>query len=421
MKNVLVLFILILVPILAIYSIVSITIHSYRIDELKHDIEKLKIQTTPPLPSQVRVVVCISTVYRTQEYIWDTLDSFWSNVNHNSLMNIEILVVEVGNNKTYASLIEQKYQGIHVVSIAPNTIETPCQLPRLYNDELDRVIWRSKRSLDMVSTLNLAVSRGAEYIFVLEDDTPLLGNVPGAFSECHDLYNSEDRVVCKWDFWYKHMDAKRRLNVRRPPRIMYPPGDLQGVFGIMMRTQVWKEIATWAKKHYDKAPADWLIGRYLFRENYRMAVLSSTMNMYHKPGINKAVSSLVIQKKATWDDCKGVFLKPFNWEGGYKLHWVGGEHYFLEIPFFDSKGGDLGVPRDAGGMDQAGHMIVCEKTPNCVAVNKNGWMKQSVNPDVVSVPSRRGGLYVLVKDPKEAQNLYQRFKNKCPRSLARYW
>lgn len=276
----------------------------------------------------------------------------------------------------------------------------------------------------MVSMLELAIKKGADYIFVLEDDTPVLGNLPQALLDCHDLYGAEKQMVCRWDFWYKEVEARRRLNSHTRSRVMYPPGNLQGVFGLMMRTAVWTKVAKWAREHYDKAPADWLIGRYLFRENYRLAILPPTMNMYHKPGSNKRASSLAsVKKEQTWDDCdqEKAADHPFKWEKGYRLHWVGGPQYFLEIPFFDSNGEDVGVPRDAGAMDQAGHMIVCEKTKQCAAVNKNGWMKKAVSIEKVTTPSTRGGLYLLVQDEEKARAVYQHFKAKCPRSLLRRW
>jgi hypothetical protein len=47
----------------------------------------------------------------------------------------------------------------------------------------------------------------------------------------------------------------------------------------------------------------------------------------------------------------------------YRLRWVGGVDYFLEIPWADMNGNDVGISRDASLMDEDAKIIVCEKTP----------------------------------------------------------
>ena len=47
-------------------------------------------------------------------------------------------------------------------------------------------------------------------------------------------------------------------------------------------------------------------------------------------------------------------------------------------------------------MDGDARLIVCEKTPKCVAVNLSGWMKHSLVIDAVSKPVKTKRLYLKV-------------------------
>lgn len=378
-----------------------------------------------------QVVICISTVRRNtrEEYLYSTLNSLipYMGTETERRVNLRVLVVDVERGEgEYAEQIRERHSNLvgagklvvkHLDeksrSLLYKDLVNTCSLPRFYGDDLDRVIWRSKRVLDFVYSMDLAINMNSDYIYVLEDDTPIMGNIEDAMEQCHDMYGKQERVACRWDFWWREMEARRRLatSASRPPRVMYPQGDLQGVFAMMMRTSAWSDICKWSRQHFAKAPADWLIGRYLFQENWRIAFMS-LMNVYHKPGPGVGGSSrmsishslktdpLFKDQALSWNDCDENDLKmhPFKDKDKYQLHWVGGsEDLFLKVPFMDIIGYDVGVPRDAGFMDQGGHVIVCERTPKCIAVNKNGWMKHSIEDrEALARPMRKQDLFVRV-------------------------
>merc|ERR1711964_706298 len=109
---------------------------------------------------------------------------------------------------------------------------------------------------------------------------------------------------------------------------------------------------------------------------------------------------LFADKVLDWKDCPQhpVDGQPFKWEDPtlFKPRWVGGDCFFLELPWIDQEGYDIGIPRDAALMDGDARLIVCEKTPKCVAVNLSGWMKHSLVIDAVSKPVKTKRLYLKV-------------------------
>jgi hypothetical protein len=98
-----------------------------------------------------------------------------------------------------------------------------------------------------------------------------------------------------------------------------------------------------------------------------------------------------------------------QWELGaqpkYRLRWVGGNDFYLEIPWTDITGNDIGISRDAALMDEDARIIVCEKTPNCKAINIQGWMKKSLEVSLLSRPEKSKHLFVRVPKGASAQQL----------------
>lgn len=348
------------------------------------------------------VTICLNTMKRAN-YIHETLATFSYQ---------RVVVVETQQNHTYVAQLRRTYPQHTVKPVDTlSTIDDPCQLSHLYGDDAQRVAWRSQRVLDMVKALRMC--QGAHYLMMVEDDTPMLGDVQGSIERCQEILRNDQKVICRWPFYMKRADAQRRVGrFKAPERLTYVPANLQGVFGLMMPTTAWLELADWAELHYDKAPADWMIGRWLFRNNWRMVFLDHRAVLYHAPGLNKRQSTLQhVQKRVQCGN------EPQKW---YRVHWVGGEKYFLEVPFFDIVGNDLGVAEHANQMDTAAHMIVCEKTPSCRAVNHNGWMKHTIRTsDVSRVPSRKVGIFVVLDE--EAKKIYDWCNAKTPRSLLKKW
>jgi hypothetical protein len=84
---------------------------------------------------------------------------------------------------------------------------------------------------------------------------------------------------------------------------------------------------------------------------------------------------------------------------------VGGDTLFLELPWTDVEGHDVGVPRDAARMAQDARRIVCQMTPACRAMNVNGWMKRALALDAVSQPEKSKKLLLRVPMAATAEEL----------------
>lgn len=397
--------------------------------------EVLDIQKHPDI-DPFSVTICISTVRRnrTREYIYDTVDSlipFMKN-DHSIIIKILLVDVEQGGDGEYASQMVSRYNKNVVVhhmdsqtrSRLYQNLTKTCQLAQLYGDDLTRVIWRSKRVLDWVYSMDMAMTMGTDYVMILEDDTPVVGNLLEALQECHK--DRQPKVVCRWNFWWTYVEAQRRIKIRQSYKTMYPQGNLQGVFALMMPLEEWKPICDWALQNFDKAPADWLIGRWLFRNDWRIALYSSTMAIYHKAARNMRDSSRVtisesLKKDPLFKD-KGLSWSQCNitTSAHLPLHWFGGTgDLYVELPGIDVVGHDLGVPKDAALMDQAGHVIMCDKTPGCIAVNRNGWMKKHFDIESVSkrVSVKTQGIFVrLYRNGSNADGVKQ-FYDYCIKKI----
>ncbi len=64
--------------------------------------------------------------------------------------------------------------------------------------------------LDLVFTLRLA-SVETDYVLVLEDDTPVVGHLPSAVLQCHDIYGPGKATACRWDFLWQQAEAVAKV------------------------------------------------------------------------------------------------------------------------------------------------------------------------------------------------------------------
>ena len=378
----------------------------------------LEQQTTQPQLSSnaIRVVLALSTIRRgpplITEYLWSTVDSILPHLGASQGLEVALVIVDVEKSGEFTQEIEQRYKGhpIHVENVHTPS-GNPCDLAHLYNDTLERTVWRTQRVIDLLSMLRVAAKQQGDYIFVLEDDTVVNGDLVGAMRECVDM--KQQHVMCRWDFWMKRRDAEIRLRLQRPTRIIVPPGNLQGVFGLMMPTEAWMHFVEWAQGHTDKAPADWLIGRWLNRNGYEMAHMRPRMNLHHMA----TISTRKKREKRSWtSECPEKDLSR------YSLHWAGGDNLFIEVPYMDIEGFDEGVHAKARFMDQAGHLMTCDDNPKCVAVNRNGWMKKQLETSVLTKPHGKKALYIKVNgttDWAKVSTFYDECMRRIPWSLMR--
>jgi hypothetical protein len=174
-----------------------------------------------------------------------------------------------------------------------------CDLPRLYGDDLTRTIWRSKRVLDFVYSVRLASLTAPDYVLVLEDDTPVAGSLHAGATQCAAAFGNST-TACRWDFhWEKRVALTKVFPVEhevttvvvssplflvsslqmssRPAKIMYPQGNLQGLFAMMLPTADWLVLCDYMRANFAYAPADWLAGRWLFQQNWRIAFMAPTL------------------------------------------------------------------------------------------------------------------------------------------------
>ena len=145
---------------------------------------------------------------------------------------------------------------------------------------------------------------------------------------------------CRWDFYWDAATARAKLlapAVRAAPVLRYPQGDLQGVFALMLPSAHWLSATNYMRQFFDRAPADWLIGRWLFQHNWRLAFMPSHFAIFHRPGTSFADSSRITvasqlasdplfrDQPLQWDHCprnSATANHPFKFDDFYRLRWV---------------------------------------------------------------------------------------------------
>jgi hypothetical protein len=94
---------------------------------------------------------------------------------------------------------------------------------------------------------------------------------------------------------------------------MYPQGNLQGLFAMMLPTADWLVLCDYMRANFAYAPADWLAGRWLFQQNWRIAFMAPVMAVYHCTGANFADSSRLAVARSLSSD--PFFAdKPLEWD-----------------------------------------------------------------------------------------------------------
>lgn len=403
------------------------------------------------LPGQKRLQISLSTMRRgvAREHVYETLDSLIPFLGSDGALHAAVTVVDVERGEgLFAAEVAAKYgelvrSGLLTVRHLDDAARTllygdlvrTCDLPRLYGDDLTRTIWRSKRVLDFVYSVRLASLSAPDYVLVLEDDTPVLGSLHAGATQCIAMFGNST-TACRWDFhWEKRVGLTKVFPVEhevsralvlllvshtfalqlsgRAAKIMYPQGNLQGLFAMMLPTADWLVLCDYMRANFAHAPADWLAGRWLFQQNWRIAFMPPVMGVYHCTGSNFGDSSRLAVarslssdpffagKPLEWARCDraAAAAHPFKWEedaASFRLRWVGGDCLFLELPWTDIEGHDVGVPRDAALMDQDARLIVCQMTPACRAMNVNGWMKGGLLLEAVSQPEKSKKLLLRV-------------------------
>jgi hypothetical protein len=165
----------------------------------------------------------------------------------------------------------------------------------------------------------------------------------------------------------------------------------------MLPTSDWLSMCNFMRASFDLAPADWLIGRWLFQNNWRIAFLPPALAVYHCAGSSFQDSSriavakvkqrkgegscalilVIVQSLASdpmfkgkvrhclffvllwfclfivccqplsWHECDAArsAWHPFKWEDfkTFRLRWVSGADFFLELPHIDIDGHDIGI------------------------------------------------------------------------------
>lgn len=67
---------------------------------------------------------------------------------------------------------------------------------------------------------------------------------------------------------------------------------------MMLPTRAWLSMGRFMRASFDLAPADWLIGRWLFQRNWRIAFMPPVVAIYHCTGASFKDSSRVTVAKA---------------------------------------------------------------------------------------------------------------------------
>ena len=343
----------------------------------------------------------MSTIRRSngkQEYVEQVLNQLATVVNHAAL-EIHVIVVDTEPSDTgeWSTYLAQKHTHpqFHFMSGHGADMGDPCLLHRFYGDSLDRTIWRSQRVLDMIETIGILSHFQLDYVFVTEDDVGFQGNLGNSLWKCIQMW--KPNTFCHWDFRLRELDAVKMMKKTRRLEITYPQADLQGLFGVLLPTSEWLSFAQFAKKHFDKAPADWLLGRYLFRNQWKRIQMPWEVVLYHLPGKNSGKSSLrLYHSNQSWEKCenKADHHHVFKWNMEVRLVWA--EGLFVEIPFFDSQTPSLGQVPEAAKLDMGAQLMKCYNTTHCPSMNRKGEIKEL--GQITARYQRKNALFIRIQN-----------------------
>ena len=153
-----------------------------------------------------KIVVVMSSMRRNiaEEHVHGTIESLAGALGADKVLDLRLMVVDVERGDgAFGRVIEERHKRLveegllrvrHLSDEAREKLyaelKQTCSMARLYGDDLPRTIWRSKRVLDFVWSTRLAATE-ADYVLVLEDDTPAVGAVRKGLMDCVRRYGGE--------------------------------------------------------------------------------------------------------------------------------------------------------------------------------------------------------------------------------------
>lgn len=190
----------------------------------------------------VRFAFGIPTISRKKAYyVVKTVESLLQNMNESEQSNIVIVIMVADNDEKYIEKVATDMERNFPEAIEEGKIQVivPCKeyypdlksLPRLYNDDAERVEWRSRQSLDYSFLFYYSIDL-AEYYIQLEDD---IEAVDGFYRQMNHFIETNENE--KWSI----LEFGAR-----------------GFIGMMYRNKDLITIAKFTRFFFWVMPVDWL-------------------------------------------------------------------------------------------------------------------------------------------------------------------
>ena len=231
-----------------------------------------------PTHQQRRFLLGISSVNRKQNYLLDTLTNFFDALEDAEKQSITVVVFNANIpasghgdiakvRSRFAKLIDT---GTLVIIQRPDDAQPhprmtdPSTLTIRWGDDLARVIWRSKQTLDVAYLMRYAVEHraGHEYFVMMEDDIIASRNFAKKIRNYVDnaLYSRTDWTMASfYNPWEDVRDGE-----------LLPPYKFFGVIGQLFRMHDMPVLVEFLEKNFDQSPLDWLFVDFLKKFNGRL-------------------------------------------------------------------------------------------------------------------------------------------------------
>lgn len=239
-----------------------------------------------------KLVFGIPTVYRTQNYIHRTVAGLLNGLAEGQSQSVVIALlngqIPAADHKLIP-ILQEKYKD-QTANGQLLFLQVPTKHPQMrrpmrqnYDDELQRVYWRTKQVLDFAYLMETASKLGTFYI-QLEDDLDVADNYVTEIAWWLATYYAEKSDWFMLSFYSAGMYDDRRS---------YNPGDFFGFIGQLYRSQTIPELVKYFRDNCDKSPVDWLMRDYMLEKVSNAKIIAHTPSVFNHIGKTSSLAGKV--------------------------------------------------------------------------------------------------------------------------------
>jgi hypothetical protein len=247
-----------------------------------------------------KYIIGMASVKRQTDYLSKTVEQLLNQLDSEFVDNTLVVVFNAEldpSAHTVAIDLSKRYSSIAVIDrttlkevyskLYSNFLDPQYELRNKYQDDKERIYWRSKQALDAAYLMSYAESR-SEYYLHLEDDLQPAKNY---MRDIDNFLQSKgyDENLERW-FILNFFSSSYSLNTHN---MLYPPSMFQSTFGLLFatRNKYFKNLIDYIADRFDLDPVDWLIRDFLLENDQHMFL--------HVPSLfqHKGISSSLKGKK----------------------------------------------------------------------------------------------------------------------------